>query len=199
MVLGFLLCAPLGPVGILCVQRTLASGRLSGALSVLGAAVVDALYALLAALGVSLMGAVRDPSTPWVNAVAGLILALVGTRVFLEMPPPPAAPADRGNHRWEAFLTTFFVMISNPIPVVVISAALSAQNGPGASGVGIPLLVAGVFAGSALWAPILVLGVSRIAPLLNGRHLRLAQRVCGAVLLAGGLAIGGEALVSGLR
>lgn len=199
LILGFLLCAPLGPIGLLCVQRTIASGRLAGALSVLVAAVVDALYALAAALGLSLAAALVDQSKQVIQPMAGVILAVVGTRLFFEPAPAAEPPADRVKHLRDAFLTTFLLMLSNPLPVIVISAALSTLNAQGIGGFGIPLLVAGVFTGSALWAPILVFCVSLIAPLLNGWRLRFFQRICGAAIFSCGLAVGSTPFVSSLR
>lgn len=199
MILGFLLCAPLGPIGILCVQRTIVSGRLAGALSVLGAAVVDALYALAAAFGLTLVAAVVDQSKQVIQPMVGVILAVVGIRLFFEPAPASEPPADRVKHLRDAFLTTFLLMLSNPLPVIVISAALSTLIGQGVGGFGIPLLVAGVFTGSALWAPILVFCISLVTPLLNGRHLRFFQRICGVAIFSCGLAVGSAPFVSSLQ
>jgi threonine/homoserine/homoserine lactone efflux protein len=199
MILGFLLCAPLGPIGILCLQRTLVSGRLAGAFSILGASVVDAFYTLVAALGVSLLAAGLEQSQVWLRPAAGLILAVVGTRLFFEMSPGSTPPEDRLKRLRDAFLTTFFLMLSNPLPILVISAALSALNGKLANAFNIFLLVSGVFVGSAVWAPIIVFFVSRIKPWLSGRHLRIFQMVCGAAIVVCGVVVGSAPLVDRLR
>ena len=82
LAVGFLLCAPLGPVGIICIQRTMIDGRLTGFFSILGAAVVDAFYGVVAAYGMSAVGGVLDHGKFWFQLFGGTVLVVVGIRLF---------------------------------------------------------------------------------------------------------------------
>jgi threonine/homoserine/homoserine lactone efflux protein len=196
--LGFLLCAPLGPVGILCIRHALCDGRLAGTLAVLGAAVADAIYCLMAAFGIALVASFLDLGRLWVQAFGGLVLVGVGFSLWRRPPEPGAACGCAGRTRLlGAFLSTFLVMLSNPLPILVISAALSAMSGPALASAprAAPLLMAGVFFGSLLWAPILVIGASALKPLLRRERLQVLQRACGAALLVCGLVLGASPLL----
>jgi threonine/homoserine/homoserine lactone efflux protein len=192
MILGFVLCAPLGPIGILCIQRAITDGRLAGALSVLGAAVVDACYSLVAGLGLTMVAGLLDQGRLWIQPFSGLVLSAVGVRVYFGLPGKSSGLRGPVKNRIDAFLSTFFVMLSNPLPILVISAALSTINGSdvGLPPVGILFFVAGVFAGSAFWAPILVVGASLLKPMLQAEHMQILMRVCGAALCTCGVAVG---------
>lgn len=191
VLVGFVLCAPLGPVGVLCLQRTMTAGRWAGFFSILGAAVIDAFYGIVAGFGMSVVGGVLDQGRFWFQLFGGLVLVGVGLRMFT------ASSLCRtcGSHvqgLLDAFLSTLTLMLSNPLPILVISAALSAIT-VGRLRIGIfdiPLFALGVFMGSLLWSPILVSACSRVSPLLQPGHLTLINRVCGAVIIACGLLVG---------
>ncbi len=198
VVLGFLLCAPLGPVGILCIRHALCEGRLAGALAVLGAAVVDAGYCLVAAFGITLVAGFMGQGRSWIQPVGGLVLALMGFHLWRESPVQGAARGAGGRPPlYGAFFSTFFVMLSNPLPILAISAAISAMSGSAIASApaAAPLLMSGVFFGSLLWAPLLVIGASALKPLLQQGRLQVLQRACGAALLLCGLLLGVSPLI----
>lgn len=190
--LGFLLCAPLGPVGILCIRHTLLSGRLAGMLAVLGAAFVDAAYCLIAALGIALVTGFLEEGRSWIQPLGGLVLALVGLHLTRAPSGDRGIPKTRGRNLMGAFFSTFFLMLSNPLPILVISAAISAFSAPARASMpaAAPTLMAGVFSGSFLWAPVLVIGASMLKPLLHHEHLRRLQRASGIALLLCGIFLG---------
>jgi threonine/homoserine/homoserine lactone efflux protein len=191
MVVGFVLCAPLGPVGILCLRRTVIDGRLAGFFSILGAAVVDAFYGLAAGFGMNIVGGALDQGKFWFQLLGGLVLVVVGIRLYTVS----AAKRNSQGHvrnSLDAFLSTLTLMLSNPLPILVISAALSAISG-GKLRIGlfdIPLFALGIFLGSVLWSPILVSAASMICRMLQPKHLALINRVCGAVIFFCGLLLG---------
>ncbi|HSM90593.1 MAG TPA: LysE family transporter, partial [Desulfobacterales bacterium] len=86
MVVGFVLCAPLGPVGVLCLQRTITAGRLAGFFSILGAAVVDGFYGMVAGFGMSLVGNMLDGGRFWFQLFGGVMLVGVGFRLCAASP-----------------------------------------------------------------------------------------------------------------
>ena len=197
MIVGFVLCAPLGPVGVLCLQRTITAGRWAGFLSILGAAVVDALYGLVAGFGMSVVGSVLDQGRFWFQLIGGLVLVVAGIRIYTASTLRRTSEGHVKGLR-DAFLSTLTLMLSNPLPILVISAALSAVT-VGRLRIGlfdIPLFALGVFLGSLLWSPILVTASSLISPLLQPRHLTLINRVCGAAIVCCGLALGAGSLLA---
>jgi threonine/homoserine/homoserine lactone efflux protein len=198
VMLGFLLCAPLGPVGLVCMQHTLVAGRWAGALAVLGAAMVDAVYAGTAALGVAAVTAWLDQGRFWVQAVAGAVLAAVGVRLLRTQERPEGRRLEPARGRREAFASTVLLMLSNPLPVLAISLAWSGAQASKAlpPGTAAPCLAAGVFAGSALWAPILAFGVGRLTAWVGERTTRVLVRACGAAVCLCGVGLAGAALLS---
>jgi threonine/homoserine/homoserine lactone efflux protein len=192
---GFVLCAPLGPVGLVCLQRTMAFGRREGFFSILGAAVIDGFYGIVAGFGMSAIGIALDEGKFWFQLFGGVALVGVGIRLYTAPAAPRAAPSHV-RCSLDAFLSTFTLMLSNPLPIVVISAALSATTG-GRIGIGfidILLFALGLFTGSLLWSPILVTASSLICSMLQPQHLSLINRACGAVIVACGLALGAASL-----
>jgi threonine/homoserine/homoserine lactone efflux protein len=188
---GFGLCAPLGPVGILCIRRTLTDGRLAGFFAILGAAVVDAFYSFVAGYGLSVIAGALDRTKFWFQLCGGVVLVVVGIRLF------SASPANRprqGHARSvaDAFLATFSLMLSNPLPILAISAVLSAASGSRLriDLYDIRLFALGVFLGSLMWSPILMAAASLMNPVLDQGRLPLINRVCGAALFICGLFLG---------
>ena len=191
LLVGFVLCAPLGPVGILCIQRTMIDGRLSGFFSVLGAAVVDAFYGGVAGCGMSVAAGVLEQGKFWFQIFGGAVLAVVGIRLYTTA-SVNRSPQGHVRSSADAFLSTLSLMLSNPLPILVMSAALSAVPG-GRLRIelfDIPLFMLGIFSGSLLWSPILVTASSLISPVLQPGHLALINRICGAVIFCCGLLLG---------
>ncbi len=192
---GFLLCAPLGPIGILCLQRTLLEGRTAGALAVLGAALVDAVYALLAGWGFTLLNVFLRENRGRLYPAAGAVLVAVGIRLFRRRSDTgarePSIPERRMRCLRGAFFTSAGVMLSNPLPILVLSAVFSALQPRDADSFLLAGWVAGVFAGSSLWAPFFVLGAGILSPIVRRLSPGLLNRLSGAALFACGLAVAG--------
>src|SRR5881227_3985703 len=93
LTLGFSIAAPVGPVGVLCIRRTLADGRASGFVSGLGAASADAIYGSIAALGLTFVSTFLIEGEAWLRTFGGAFLLVLGGRIFLERPAERAAPA----------------------------------------------------------------------------------------------------------
>ncbi len=191
--IGFVLCAPLGPIGILCLQRALIEGRLAGVVSVLGAAVVDGLYALAAGWELALLNAFLVQHRGLLHPAAGVVLAGVGLRLYFRRMSEDsigACPrAGRTGRLRGAFFTSAALMLSNPLPILVLSASFSALHPSGGAFAAATSWAAGVFTGSALWAPLLVLGTHVLSPLAARLPAVLISRLCGASLFAIGLGV----------
>ncbi len=187
--LGLAIAAPVGPIGVLCIRRTLAYGRLSGFVAGLGAATADALYGCLAALGFTLAASLAGEATlPFISlrVLGGIFLLYLGIATFRSNPASEAAHAS-GRGLWRAYLSTLFLTLTNPLTILSF-AAIFAGLGVGASGGGAVLLVAGVFCGSALWWSLLCGGVGLFRGVLE-RHTRWINRISGLVIVGFALAV----------
>jgi threonine/homoserine/homoserine lactone efflux protein len=202
--IGLAIAAPVGPIGVLCIRRTLADGRLAGFVSGLGAATADLCYGAVAALGLTALADLLAGASFWTRLVGGLFLCYLGARTLLERPAGsrgearplrPAAATARGL--LGAYGSTLLLTLANPATIIsfaAIFAGLGAASGASGYGEGL-LLAGGVFVGSALWW----LGLSGAVGLLRGRltpgALRWVNRVAGAVILGFGAAALGSLLL----
>src|SRR4030066_1702005 len=149
LIIGFSIAAPVGPIGILCIKRTLSSGRLVGLASGLGAATADALYGCIAAFGLTFISDFLIHQQAWLRLVGGLFLCYLGIKTFFSHPTDSTQESNPGG-LLNASGSTFFLTLTNPITILSF-AAIFAGLGLGSVSKGyIPagLLVAGVFIGS---------------------------------------------------
>src|SRR5690349_24948695 len=86
LIIGFSIAAPVGPIGILCIRRTLANGRMSGLITGLGAATADALYGAVAGFGLTAISTFLVDQQIWLRIVGGLFLVWLGVKTFLSRP-----------------------------------------------------------------------------------------------------------------
>ncbi|MDO8942602.1 MAG: LysE family transporter, partial [Desulfobacterales bacterium] len=152
LIIGFSIAAPVGPIGILCIRRTLAEGRAAGFFSGMGAATADALYGCVAGFGLTVVSAFLIEQRFWLQVIGGIFLCYLGARTLRAQPATEAAPAG-GNGLLASYVSTFFLTITNPMTILYF-AALVAGLGLAATGADYStagILVSGVVAGSALW------------------------------------------------
>lgn len=185
MILGLSIAAPVGPIGILCMRRTLEGGVLAGVAGGLGTALADALYAAVAAFGVAGVAAVLQDYALLLNGGGALVLLWLAVKT-LRAAPAAGEGAAAGGRRGVLGLcvATFGLTIANP-PTIALFAALFAGLGLGAGSdtATAVALVAGVFAGSMLWWVILSAGVSLMRHRLSPPVLLWINRGAGLVLL----------------
>ena len=162
---GLAIAAPVGPVGVMCVQRTLHEGRLAGLIAGLGAACADALFGVLAAFGVAAITDFMLTHRTLLELIGGVLLLLLAARIYTKRSTGPRQPEPRTH--LAAFASTFALTITNPITILAF-AAVFASLGLGLDSLdltGASILVGGVFLGSALWW----IGIAASAGLLRGR------------------------------
>ncbi|MEO6001723.1 MAG: LysE family transporter [Opitutus sp.] len=191
LVIGFSIAAPVGPIGLLCIRRSMTNGRLVGFVSGLGAATADAGYGVIAVSGLSFVTRLLLDQRIWIQGLGGGFLFYLGLSMMRAQPPANRAvqPSD-GASLAGAFTSTFLLTLSNPATILSFIAIFAGLGviGSGASGnTAAALLVVGVFLGSATWWLLL----SGIAGWLGGkatpRQLRLINVLAGALVLALGL------------
>lgn len=199
LIFGLAIAAPVGPIGVLTIRRTLVGGLLVGLLSGLGAATADAFYGSVAALGLTAVSTFLIEQQLWLRLFGGLFLMYLGLRAMRQ--PAMAnglADAPQSDMGYlAAYTSTFLLTLSNPVTILSFTAVFAGFGlGSQASGAGAGLqLVAGVFLGSALWWLTLCGVVTAVRARLSPTILRLINLASGLILAGFGLAL----LISLLR
>lgn len=186
VIVGFLIAAPVGPINVLCIRRTIVQGRIVGLVSGLGAAAADTFFGIIAAFGVAIVQKILLAERFWLSLAGAAVLAVIGLRILNAEPPRPAQTPDPPDLLHD-FTSTFFLTLTNPVTILSFLAAFSAFGVGFEDGdtidVGEFLLVAGVFVGAAAWWLLL----TEVVHLFHGRlplgFLRWANHIAGAVIL----------------
>ena len=178
--IGFSVAAPIGPIGILCIQRTLTSGLAAGLLTGLGAATVHVAYGAVAVAG---LGAIAKPWLDGHEVALGLIsatllLGLAARSLRTTIAPDKRSKSD-GIRLSRAYLSTVVIGLTNPLTPILFFAALQAFESQSSS-----LMVAGVFLGSVAWWITLSGVVAAARARLNANLLALTGRLAGMSLTA---------------
>ncbi|RIX82831.1 LysE/ArgO family amino acid transporter [Acidovorax cavernicola] len=185
LVIGLSIAAPVGPIGLLCIQRTLAHGRTIGFLSGLGAALADACYGAIGAFGVSAVVSTMVAARVPLALGGAAFLAWMGVQLLRAPAATQARAAEDPATPLKALLSVFVLTLANPMTILSFVAVFaSLGSGHTSSGSGAALtMVLGVFLGSALWWLGLSTGVSLVRHRLGPRVLQAINRLSGALLL----------------
>jgi threonine/homoserine/homoserine lactone efflux protein len=196
VLLGLALAAPLGPIGILCLSRTLVEGPRIGFICGLGAAVADTLYALAGTVALSAIAEWIIVDRTALRLLGGAFMVYLGARTFMRptivLPTPARLPSRLPPGAHTAFMSTFLLTLANPVTLLGY-AAMFAGLGVAPAGVLKGLdseaaaLVSGVFLGSALWWLALSSLSGPLRQYLGARTLTVINRLSGTVLTAFGL------------
>lgn len=189
LAIGFGIAAPVGPIGVLCIRRTLADGRPVGFAAGLGAATADALYGAVAAFGLTLISRALVGQRLWLQALGGVFLCYLGVRTWLAAPAPMTETPGSGRGLLLAWASTFVLTLTNPTTILSFVAIFAGLGlGGSARGYGAAtLMVAGVFLGSALWWLILSAGVGVFRSRLTRGGLRWVNRLAAFIITAFGV------------
>ncbi len=193
LLIGFAIAVPVGPIGFLCLRRTLVYGRVTGFVSGLGAATADALYGLVAAFGLTAISTFLIENERWLQLIGGLFLLFLGLKTALAKAPvndPDCAPPPPPQRSLSAaYFSTVALTLTSPATILAFL-AIFAGVGLGADSTG-PLhaleLVAGVFLGSALWWLALSLGAGVLRDRLHANTLHVLHVISGGCIAALGL------------
>jgi len=184
-IIGISIAAPVGPIGVLCIRRTLSDGKIAGFLSGMGAASADMVYGAIAAFGLSAISNLLVDNAFWMRLLGGGFMLYLGVKTFLEKPAEQAARTRQGG-AFSIYLSTFFLTITNPMTILSF-AAIFAGTMAGFK-ISSPLvMVAGVFSGSATWWLVLSFGIGFFRERLRPTHMAWINRVSGIVIVAFGV------------
>jgi len=181
--IGLSIAAPVGPIGLLVIQRTLRHGAAVGLATGLGAAVADAIYGALGAYGVSALITVLQGARVPLAVFGGAFLLWLAWRTWRAAGPSEQAPIADAPRLLPAFAGTLLLTLSNPATIlsfIAIFGALAGQGAPASPGV----MVLGVLLGSALWWLLLSVLVSALRSRFDARAQRGVGRASAVMLAA---------------
>jgi threonine/homoserine/homoserine lactone efflux protein len=189
LVFGFSIAAPVGPIGILCIRRSLAGGWTAGLLTGMGAATADALYGSAAAFGLAGITGLLVGQRAWIQLFGGLFLCWLGVRIFLSGTGETPLVAASGKAA-RGYLSALLLTLTNPMTILSFAAVFAGLGlGRGAADhTAAGWMVAGVFIGSMAWWIMLSSASSLFNTRMTARAMRWTNRLSGAVLTAFGLA-----------
>ena len=191
---GFLLAitiaAPVGPTGVLCMQRTLTGGPLYGFISGLGASTAHAIFGSIAAFGLTFVSRFLAEQQFWFRLISGVFICYLGTRVFLLVPATRRAPV-RGAGYVGGFASIFALTLLNPITALFFVGVFPVLGhvGQSASYASAGTLVLGVFTGSTLWWFVLSIVTSIFQERVSPSAMRWVNRISGGLIIAFGIVI----------
>ncbi len=185
-IIGILVSAPMGPIGLLCVQRTLNKGRWHGFFSGLGAAVSDVLYALLTCLGMSIVIDFIQGNHEFLQIIGGLLLMAFGIFIYRTSPTETIhRPAATSKNYFQDGLTAFGLTLSNPFIIFLFIALFARFNFLAVEGKVISILcgLASIAIGAIFWWYSITFLVSKLRSNFNARGLRIMNRIVGVVIM----------------
>jgi len=188
LIIGFAMAVPVGPIGVMCIRKTLAEGHSRGMSIGLGAATADSLYGSIAAFGLTFVSDVIASQALWLHLIGGGLLLFLGIKT-LRMKRVDAKVVPNTKGLLGSYVSAFLLALTNPVTIFAFVAVFAAFGlGERLSIISACILVLGVFAGSCLW----FLSLGYIATLfrnkLNSGGLTSVNRISGALIIVSGIA-----------
>ncbi len=191
IIIGLMVSIPLGPIGVLCIQRTLNKGRKAGFVSGLGAAAADTFFALIAGLGISMIIAFLKAQHVYFQVIGGAIIMYLGMHIFYTNPVKQLRLQRLNPNRLsQDFLSVFFLTVSNPMAIfffLAMFAGVNLASGP-MNIFFVGLVVSGVFLGSASWWFLLTTFVNIFRHRFRLKSIWWMNKVAGIVIFFLGIA-----------
>ena len=188
LIIGFAMAVPIGPIGIMCIRKTLAEGHSRGLIIGLGAATADSLYGIIAAFGLTFVSDMIASQHFWLRLVGGGLLLFLGIRTFRAKHKDPKIPF--ANKRLlGSYVSAFLLALTNPVTIFAFVAVFAAFGlGQRLSIISACILVLGVFAGSGLWFLTLGYVATLFRKNLDSVGLRWVDRISGVLIILSGVA-----------
>lgn len=186
--IGFAVAAPVGPIGVLCINRSVNDGLKMGVITGCGAAIADGLYGAIAAFGLTFVSQFLMSHHHWIRFFGGIFLAILGIRILLKKPALETNILAPRKSLLRAFLTTFFLTLTNPMTILAFL-AIFAGVGLGSANktyMETSLLVLAVTLGSLAWWLILCGSVSLMRHKIELATLKWINRISGISIIAFG-------------
>jgi threonine/homoserine/homoserine lactone efflux protein len=188
--IGLSIAATVGPMSVLCIQRTLNKGQLYGLVSGLGIATADGVYGSIAAFGLTLITNFLIMEQIWIRLIGGIFLVYLGIKTMLSKPPERAVTLTlHSNGYTAAYASTFLLTLTNPLTILSF-AAIFAGIGVGSASksfLSAAVVVLGVFSGSTLWWIILASIISLLRKKMDVHWLLWINRISSAIITLFGI------------
>lgn len=186
IIIGILISAPMGPIGMLVIQRTLSKGRWPAFFTGIGAALSDFVYCLLTGLGLSFITDFIERQQLLLQLIGGVVLAVFGLFLFRKNPTRSLKTADvQATNYWSDLVTGFFLTFSNPL-ILFFIIGLFARFCFILPDYGLPHYIAGyigIIGGALLWWYMVTYFVNKLRRRFNVRSLWLVNRVVSSILI----------------
>ncbi len=190
LIIGFSIAATVGPMSILCIQRTLSRGYLYGLVSGLGVATADAVYGSVAGFGLTVIATFLVSQQGWIRVIGGLFLIYLGLKTILTKPAERAAAAASANNFLGAYASTFLLTLTNPLTILSFAAIFAGIGVVASNGyLSATLVVLGVFLGSAFWWCLLTGGINLLRVRFTPQWLLWINRISGAIITLFGVLV----------
>ncbi len=178
---------PLGPLGVMCVQKTLSKGRNSGFLTGVGAAITDTIFAAFAILSLAVIKSFVEEFETYVLFFGGIVVALIGLKIYFTNPVKELRRRNGGKKHFEDFISGFLMTITNPGAVFLILGLFAFVgidiNADSTKGE-IAATLWGVFTGSSLWWLILSTSINIFRAKFRLRQLVMINKIAGIIIIA---------------
>ncbi len=191
IIIGLMVSIPLGPIGVLCIQRTLNKGRKAGFVSGLGASAADTFFALIAGYGISMVIVFIKEQHIYFQIIGGLIVMYLGIHIFFTNPVKQLRLQRLSQNKLsQDFLSVFFLTVSNPMAIFFFLAMFAGVNLAGGpmNFFLVSLVVAGVFLGSSAWWFVLTTLVNIFRHRFRLKSIWWMNKVSGMVIFFLGIA-----------
>jgi threonine/homoserine/homoserine lactone efflux protein len=184
LLLGFSIAAPVGPIGLLCIRRSLSDGRLAGFVSGLGAATADAAYGMVAVLGLTAVTNLLLEQRHWLRLAGGVFLLYLGVMTVRATPARAEARSAARQSLRTAYGSTLALTLTNPMTILSFAGIFAGLgvSAPGGGAWPAGLLVLGVFLGSAAWWLLLSATAGWLGARLQHDRLRIVNIASGAII-----------------
>lgn len=191
IIVGLGASIPLGPIGILCIQRTLSKGKWSGFATGMGASISDLIFSAIAILGLSFVNDFLTTYRDWVMMIGGVIVAAFGLKIFITNPIKQIKRVQEGNHQYiQDFISSFIMTISNPGAIFLILgmfAFIGIDTSQYEFGLVIAPALLGVFVGTVGWWFTLSTLINMFRNKFRLKQLMITNWIAGIVVMAIGI------------
>ncbi|MEG0468094.1 MAG: LysE family transporter [Mucinivorans sp.] len=184
IIAGLMASIPLGPIGVLCIQRTLGVSHRAGFVSGIGAATADTIFATLAIFALVWVNGFIARYEIWVEAIGGLLIVVFGLTIFLKKIRRPGTVPRRGSDL-SNFSTVLFVTLPNPAYFLVFVTIFAAMGVGGAEATTMQkwMIVMGVFIGGSAWWFLLTWVVNKFRKKFTLHSLWWMNKISGGLIM----------------
>ena len=203
IIVGLGASIPLGPIGVLCIQRTLSKGKWSGFATGMGASISDIIFSAIALLGLSFVNDFLTTYREWVMVFGGAVVTGFGVKIFITNPIKQIKRVKEGNHQYiQDFASSFLMTITNPGAIFLIIgmfAFIGIDTGEYEFGLVIAPALVGVFIGTLGWWFALSTVINMFRNKFRLKQLLITNWIAGVIVMAIGITSLFEGLIQIIR